>query len=147
MRNSMSLYKAMKTEDAEYYLREDLLCVESEDSVCGMITFLERFAPNTIPQSNVMFEFEVASVDSLYKVDETPITHCRILELIRPNGAQVDSRWYHRIGDDFKLVAVTILRECKIDCKMIRMLLDEKGRHDVDIKNVDGKEVIVGSMQ
>ena len=143
----MRLYKAMKTEDAEYYLREGLLCVESEDSACGKITFLERFAPNTIPQSNVVLEFEVASVDSLYKVDETPITHGWMLELIRPKEAQADSRWYHRIGDDFKLVAVTILRECKIDCKKIRKVLDEKGRYDVAIKNADGKEVVMETEQ
>ena len=139
--------RTMKTEDAEYYLRKGLLRVESEDSACGKITFLERFASNTLPQNNVMLEFEVASVDGLYRFDETPITHGWMLELIRQNGAQADSRWYHRIGDDFKLVAVNILRECKIDCKRIRQLLDEKRRYDVAIKDAEGKEVAMRTVQ
>ena len=65
------LYKEMGFEDAEKYLRTDLVRVESKDGVSGEITFMEaaclaQFKQLVIPRSTVMLELEMPSIERLY---------------------------------------------------------------------------------
>ena len=133
------LYKEMDFEDAEKYLATGLVRVESEDGVCGEITFMEstcmvRFKQHTISRCAVMFEFEIPSLDKLY-ASSTPF--CRKLVVIRSNDTQNNSTWFCSLGNELKLSGIVILSDQKADWKKIRSLLDSNGKANVVIKSAD----------
>lgn len=133
------LYKEMGFEGAEKYLHTGRVRVESEDGVCGEITFMEsaclaKFKPHAIPRSSVMLEFEIPSIDKLYPGGEL---FCRKLRLFRDKNVKGNPEWWGLLGNEFKLVGIVILSDQKADWAKIRSLLDENVQTNVIIKGAD----------
>ena len=131
----MKLYKTISEESAIDYLQTGKLEVELADGAQGVISFQSEIMLHMVNKHCVILEFDVRNESTLYG-SRRPLSDGRFMELIRSHGCDENSeqKWTHKLGDDFRLVSITILPKCGIDWRFVRLCLKAAGNDDTSIK-------------